>query len=95
MIDRAVIFTSILNKNALRRRVGLPEWPIRATYDTEIRGAAWREYARQHRDRVYAEVLARQRTRFGADYPASAGGQMAVACLVGKALRDGFLRNPD
>ena len=96
MIDRAAIFADILKKNDLRRSSGLPEWPVRKTYEKEVHGAAWREYVEQNSARVHAEVLARQRTKLGAGYPQSAGGRLGVNCLVGKALADGFLaQHPD
>ena len=96
MIDRAALFADILRKNKLRRSSGLPEWPVRETYEREVRGAAWREYVQQNGARVHAEVLARRRAKMGADYPQSFGGRMGLNCLVGKALADGFLaQHPD
>ena len=94
MIDKAAIFSAILRKNALRREAGLPEWPVRKTYEKEVRGAAWREHVEEHGARVHAEVLSRQRAKFGADYPQSAGGRMAVYHMVGKVLRKRFAQLP-
>ena len=96
MIDRAAIFTSILKKNALRRDVGLPEWPVRRTYEKEVRSVAWREYIRQHSARVHAKVIAQQRARLGADFPQSAGGgvewvwPVLLAKLFGSDFRTAF-----
>ena len=90
MIDKAAIFTGILQKNALRRGSGLPEWPVRETYEREARAASWREYINLHGVHIRAQVLAEQRLRHGPDWPMSGGGWMAFSCLVAKALGTGF-----
>lgn len=90
MIDRAAIFEIILRKNVLRRESGLPELPIRETYDRDVEYASWCEYSREHGARIWAEVLAEQRVRFGVDWPSSGGGRTAYSLLVAKALAESF-----
>ena len=87
---QATIFSNVVSRNAIRREMCLPELQVRETYKKEVRGPAWREHVRHHGARIHAEVLSRQRSKFGADYLQSAGGRMAVSCLVGKALRESF-----
>ena len=90
MIDKSALFTSILQRNTLRREVGLPEWPVRPTFDKECRSASWREYVQLNGSRIRAEVLAKQRLRHGEAWPISGGGRMAYSLLVLNALGDGF-----
>lgn len=90
MIERAAIFTAVIKKNALRREAGLPELPVRDTYRRNVDDASWHEFTRQHGARVRAEVLAKQRARYGADWPTSGGGRTAYSCLVAMALAERF-----
>lgn len=90
MIDRAAIFSDLLRRNAIRREAKLPLLDVRQTYEREVERRLWIEYARQNSARVQAEVLGKQRAKYGPAYPVSGGGRLAVGCLVHKALREGF-----
>ena len=90
MINKAAIFEAILKRNALRRQAGLPEWPVRQTYDEDVRRASWRQHVEQNHAVVRMQVLQEQRAKFGQDYPLSTGGAWAVNALVNVSLSKSF-----
>ncbi len=88
MIDRGAIFTSILQRNELRRGF-LPLLDVHAVYRREVEQALWREHVEQHHEEVRAQVLRDYRERLGSEM-LSAGGRWAVNTMVTKTLAKSF-----
>jgi hypothetical protein len=88
-IDRASLFTSILERNALRREAKLPLLPVRETFETEVRIAEWHAFCEQHAQAVWDEILGEKRRTY-ADWGNSAGGQLYLRVMTTKALRERF-----
>lgn len=89
-VDAAEILSSIWAKNALRRTSGLPLWPVRETFERELRQARWRVHLEQHYVGVRDDVLAERRARYGEGWGFSAGGRWVVHFLTMQKLREMF-----
>lgn len=89
MPDRAAIFSSILDRIALRREARLPLLDVRRTFEREVGQALWREHVEQHHAEVRAHVVDDLRQRLGRE-PLSTGGRWAVNALTNKALVESF-----
>ncbi len=88
-VDRAAIFSNILQRNALRREAKLPLLNVRAVCDREVEHARWRAYVEQHLDQTRSRIAAEFEQRVGRE-PLSGGALMAIAALTLKSLRQGF-----
>ncbi len=91
-VDRAAIFSSILERNALRREAQLPLLDTRATYEREVTQALWRTHRTANYEAVRAEVVGRLRARFGPKWGFSAGARWHVEIETDRELRRSFRR---
>jgi hypothetical protein len=89
-VDAAAILSSIWAKNALRRTSGLPLWPVRETFQRELRRARWRLHVENHLERIEAEVVAQQRAKHGPEWPSTWGGRMVLSAIVQRVLKVSF-----
>lgn len=89
-VDPAAILTSIWVRNALRREASLPLWPVRATFERELRQARWRIHIEANYEATRARVLAELRARHGEGFGGSVTGRWAIEALTSKALRASF-----
>ena len=89
-LDPSKILNSIWVKNALRRKAGLPLWPMRETFQREVWQAQWRAHIEAHYDAVRARVLDELRARHGEGYGISAGGRWVVEARTSQVLRGSF-----
>lgn len=87
-MDKAEIFTSIINRNALRISNGLPALDIHAEYAHQIAIAKQRDFQSfcdQHadeREAIRLEVLAELRLAHGPHFGAGMGGRWMVGRLT-------------
>ena len=93
IVDAAAILSAIWGKNALRREMGLPLWPVRETFEHELRQAHWRLHVEKHFVEVRGEILARQRAKLGPEWPSSWGGRMGLSIMVQRALDASFRKS--
>ncbi|MGH1570879.1 hypothetical protein ACRAWG_09650 [Methylobacterium sp. P31] len=89
-VDAAVILSSIWARNALRREAGLPLWPVRETFERELRQVRWRVHVEENYAATRNLVLAELRARHGQGFGLSAGGRWVVEARTEQALRASF-----
>ena len=89
MPDRAVIFSDLLARNALRREAQLPPLDVRHEFRLAVERSLWAEHVERHHAEVRARVLDDLRRRLGQE-PSSTGGRWAISSLTLKALRESF-----
>ena len=86
-MDRAVIFTELTKRNALRKAAKLPLLDLRAELALAVERGAYRDYAEQcekyedDRRRITEDVLTELRATRGQDFPSSMGGRLMVEGL--------------
>ena len=90
MVDAAAILTSIWQKNALRRSSGLPLWPVRETFERELKQARWRTHVDANYEATRTRVLADLRAKHGEGFGLSAGGRWVIQARVDQALRASY-----
>lgn len=89
-VDAAAVLTSIWAKNALRRTSGLPLWPVRETFERELKEAYWRAHVEEHYEATRTRVLTQLRARHGEGFGLSAGGRWVIEARTSEALRSSF-----
>ncbi|GLS68737.1 hypothetical protein GCM10007890_07490 [Methylobacterium tardum] len=100
IVDRGAIFSVILTRQALRIEAKLPLLDVTAEYRravaqtlNRVEEARWQRHAELHLDQVREEILARQRAKYGPEWPSSWGGRMTLSILVQRALEVSFRRS--
>jgi hypothetical protein len=89
-VDTSAILSAIWAKNALRREAGLPLWPVRETFERELRAVRWGVHVEENYAVTRMEVLAELRARHGEGFGLSAGGRWVIEALTSKALHASF-----
>ena len=75
MVDTVAILSTIWARNALRREAHLPLWPVRETYEREIRQARWSAHVAANAGDVRERIVARLRAEKGPGWGYSAGAR--------------------
>lgn len=89
-VDRAVIFSNLCHRNALRRAARLPLLDLKAEYRRLVDLAKWRYITERYRVAVQSEILARQRDQCGPTWGNSAGGRWMTEILTTRLLRERY-----
>jgi hypothetical protein len=94
-VDKAAIFSAVLERNALRRAAHLPLLDVSLEYRRAVAEAEWREHERlcsSHADalaRCRDEAIAHWRARFGPGFdPLGFGGRVVVARETSRRFRE-------
>ena len=92
IVDRGAIFSNILARQALRIEAKLPRLDVHTEYRRAVEQALWRVHVEKHLDEVREEILARQRAKYGPEWPSTWGGRMGLSIMMQRALRASFRR---
>lgn len=92
IIDRAAIFKTILDRQALRRAARLPPLDVPKLYRRAIELSLWQRHVALHLEQVQRQVLAQQRVKHGPQWPSSWGGRAVLLVLVQRELKFEFER---
>jgi hypothetical protein len=89
-VDAAAILSTIWVKNDLRRGSGLPLWPVRETFERELKAARWRIHCDANYEDTREQILAELRARHGEGFGGSVTGRWVIEILTSQALRASF-----